>query len=504
MSIFYVTQNGAGARNGTSLGNAWSVTDFNAPATYIGGDTIRLEGTITSQIAVQHGGSAGNIVTILFGTGAKLSSPIWDSTGAIVVYANLSYITIDGGAVGYIGGPSGNVLNVNGIIECTANGTILANQLPSRGIYTVSAKHFTVQNLAIINLYVRTSTTDLNISNSPNTVSGIEVEDSDGNGVNNLLFSNLLIHDTQVGIFCDYGIGDSNYIIDHVEVYNCNWGGGTGDRGVGATLSGLVVHDCWFHDFAAWNDTVSVGDSKYHHNGWYAYAESGGTLTNPTFYKNKLGPGFGGQYQTSGLFVSSAAVGSTVSSATYYDNLFVAGAGEYCSNGMITFGVKAGINRIYNNTFIGGIQQALRGGGDTDIQNNLFSSETGTAIAYDTSSGTLTSSHNAFYNLSVIAPFVVASGSDVAKTLVQWQGLGYDLSPITTDPNLDVNYVPQTGSPVIGVGSDQSAYFSTDYAGTAWAGGTSWGIGALKALGASVGQTIKRIGKYLRLHGLAN
>lgn len=479
MATYYVNQLGAGAQNGTSLGNAWSVANLNAPSSYTAGDTIILNGTISTQVTIQRSGTAGNPITLLFATGAKVSAAKWDSTGAILVYGNQSYVTIDGGATGTIGGPNGNASFVNGYIECTANGTGLANSVECVGILANEAKHFVVQNLAMYNLYVRTGTTD-QIPSVPYGVAGIACFDNNGNGQNDLTFSNLLIHDTEIGIFTDYGVGGSNYTANQVTVYNCNWGGGTADRGAGATLSGLVVHDCWFYNFTNWNDTVG---NQYHHNGWYSYAESGGTLTNPTYYKNKLGPGFGGSYQTSGIFVSNAAAGSTVNGATYYDNLFVAGAGEYCSNGMITFGSKAGTSRIYNNTFIGGVQQAVRGGGTTDIQNNVFKTETGTAIAFDTSA-TLTSSHNSFFNSSAVSPFVaVVSGSDVSKTLLQWQGLGYDLSPVTADPNLDANYVPQAGSPVIGVGSDQSAYFTTDYAGTAWAGGTGWGIGALKASG---------------------
>jgi len=63
---YYVTQSGAGSGNGTSLGNAWSVSTFNASSTPAAGDTVVFSGTITSTVSPNKGGSSGNPITLNF------------------------------------------------------------------------------------------------------------------------------------------------------------------------------------------------------------------------------------------------------------------------------------------------------------------------------------------------------------------------------------------------------------------------------------------------------
>jgi len=63
--VYYVTQNGAGAKNGTSLANAWSVSQFNAlSGTGYAGDTFYFSGTITSTVYPRTSGTSGNYVTL--------------------------------------------------------------------------------------------------------------------------------------------------------------------------------------------------------------------------------------------------------------------------------------------------------------------------------------------------------------------------------------------------------------------------------------------------------
>lgn len=70
----YVTQNGAGDSNGTTLLNAFSAANFNNAANWdtdvsddgkIGpGDTVYFSGTITTKLEVQKSGSSGNYITL--------------------------------------------------------------------------------------------------------------------------------------------------------------------------------------------------------------------------------------------------------------------------------------------------------------------------------------------------------------------------------------------------------------------------------------------------------
>jgi hypothetical protein len=70
---YYVSQDGSGYRNGTSLANAWSVSDFNSSLNWSTidqankidpGDTVYFSGKITSTLYPQGSGSFGNYITL--------------------------------------------------------------------------------------------------------------------------------------------------------------------------------------------------------------------------------------------------------------------------------------------------------------------------------------------------------------------------------------------------------------------------------------------------------
>jgi hypothetical protein len=70
---YYVTQKGAGARVGSSLSNAWSISDFNNSANWSKtdssnkidpGDTVYFSGTISTQVQPKGSGSYGKIITL--------------------------------------------------------------------------------------------------------------------------------------------------------------------------------------------------------------------------------------------------------------------------------------------------------------------------------------------------------------------------------------------------------------------------------------------------------
>jgi hypothetical protein len=70
---YYVTQSGAGSKNGTSLGNAWSVANYNASGSPTGGDTVFFSGTITSQPVIATGGTSSSVVLTLDFSAATIS-----------------------------------------------------------------------------------------------------------------------------------------------------------------------------------------------------------------------------------------------------------------------------------------------------------------------------------------------------------------------------------------------------------------------------------------------
>ena len=285
----YVAQSAAGSGTGADAANARSLAWLNTSSNWgvgvgiVGpGDTVHLVGTFTSQLAVQSSGSAGNVITLYFERNAKFSAATWP-TGAIRV-AGKNYITIDGG--------------INGLIECTNNGTSLGNRVNSIGIHANAASNFTVQNLTLSNLYVRSGTTDSSagataIQNNCDAAPWFII---------NFTVSNCTIHDCTTGIDTDYGgLPSSNYTFTGNTIYNINWGGCCGDRGPGAVLNNLVVSKNRIYGFSKWNDTVN---NAYHHNGFFAWAVSGGRIDGIYYYKNKVGPDFGNQYSTTGLWAS--------------------------------------------------------------------------------------------------------------------------------------------------------------------------------------------------------
>ena len=98
-------------------------------------------------------------------------------------------------------------------------------------------------------------------------------------------------HDESEGFSIVYGTNWTNIEYSFCTAYNCNWGGHAGDSSSSASLSGLKVHDDNFHDFANWDDNSAA--NSHHHNGFYGWAVSGGTLRNVSYYNNLIGPNSG-------------------------------------------------------------------------------------------------------------------------------------------------------------------------------------------------------------------
>src|SRR5882724_11123833 len=123
----YIGQSGSGGANGSSCSNAYPASFFNTSSnwgsadTQIGpGTTAHLCGTIGTSLTAQGNGVSGNLVTILFEAGAKLSQPVCNAMTGCLSLNGRNYVTVDGGS--------------NGVIENTANGTGRANHGGSRGI----------------------------------------------------------------------------------------------------------------------------------------------------------------------------------------------------------------------------------------------------------------------------------------------------------------------------------------------------------------------------------
>jgi hypothetical protein len=97
---------------------------------------------------------------------------------------------------------------------------------------------------------------------------------------------------------------------------------------------------------------------------------------------------------------------------------------------------------------------------------------------------TITSDRNSFSGLSASPTgFSRSSGNSASfRTWAEWQAYGYDAnSQYETDPLLDSNGRPGTGSPALNAGADLSAFFTNDYEGTTRV--APWDMGAYEGAG---------------------
>jgi hypothetical protein len=478
----YVAQLAQGADTGADAANAHSVAWFNTAANWgaganriSAGDTVHLRGNIISNLIVQSSGSPGNVITILFEPKASMIKAAW--TGSIFDVSFRSYITIDGGATGLIGSYAGKTNYINGLIQSTNSGSGLGFTNYAIGVYGKDATFITVKNLAIKDLFVRRSGTG-----AAGGGTGVNAFWNGGTSPSDWTVTNCVFKDMSTGFFMDYGPGSKNILYSHCTAYNVNWGGAAGDHGSSASLTNLVVRDCYFHDFTNWDQPAN----SYHHDGFYAWAESGGKLYGVTMFNNVVGPNFSmglPNNATSGLFVSGAGVTNTI---LMYNNLFLENTNGGPSNGdILVWPGNGSTTRILNNTFIGcGGGNAMQlygkqGGTQTyEVMNNLCLRKTFINVAYGQYISLL-ASKNLGYNLPSRQEYSFSTSSSSAfKSLAQWQALGYDVGGFSSDPNLDSNYVPQSGSPAINAGADLSAYFATDKNGKIRVG--AWDIGAFE------------------------
>ena len=226
-----------------------------------------------------------------------------------------------------------------------------------------------MQNLTVANIYVQVA----NSSMANGYGSSISNTNSNSSGLTGFTVTNCIIHDAYIAIYCDYGSPvAANYTFSFNTIYNCNWGSYCGDRDAPRpTMTGLVIHDNHIYNFSNWDQP----NDHFHHNGFYAWAESGGTLDRSRFITTPSGPISGPTPPPAFSPPAQTAVGPYL----IYNNLFLENAGDTPDNGLITIGPGPGaVHRIYNNTFIGGgVGNAIQLGSDHggtqtyDVRNNL-------------------------------------------------------------------------------------------------------------------------------------
>ncbi|MEI6057654.1 MAG: LamG domain-containing protein, partial [bacterium] len=477
----YIAQTLQGNNSGgPTCADAHPVSWFNSSFNWGGatgkigpGTTVHLCGTITSTLSIQGSGSAGSPVTIHFENGAKLSSPAWGegAQAALYGYGPLSYITVDGGA--------------NGIIENTANGTALANQINSAGVqFDFGCNTCEVKNLTVRNLYIRT----------PNS------SDS-GGGSYAVYFSaggnHVKIHDNTLSNIGDpimFGIpagSFSNLEINNNTVTESSVAISVLGADPNAIMDGILIHDNNLTGPGPiWDGSWGVCSGCHNHNdGIHVGASSSSTspsnITGLKIYNNYT-HGDWGQFSTAQIFVEY-----DVRSPFIYNNVLVPAAGSVSAGNGLMFVKQNSTNaRVYNNTFISpsvttpaGLALDVDGQG-VSVENNIFYNFAfpifiNSTVPLNAHNYVSTSDYNVFYPVSD-GP-AVQFGEGQIGTFAAWQVLGFDVHSAITDPLFVSN--PNdlhltSNSPAIGIGANLSPYFTTDITGVSRPSvGSAWDIG---------------------------
>ncbi len=466
----HVAQTAAGGDTGADAANAHAMTWFNTAGNWGGGageidpgDTVVFNGTITSTATVQASGSSGNVITLLFATGAKFSKNYWGQGSSAAIYAaSKSYITIDGGT--------------NGIIETTANGTLLANQQNGTGIDFSGANYLVIQNLHIGPMYLRDpgSITDFNRYGYAMNLSGS----------NSTVQDNVMVDGAEL-FNLNYVTGSqSNWLIQRNDVSRCNHGFtmATSSGTPGSLITDVSFLNNTVYDLDVWE---SSGDTGIHLDGFIIFDEDTSNTSNCTrltLAGNTIGPGIG-VTNTAGIFIIMNEA-RDFTDTRIYNNVFITDDGKYWTNGCISLGYGEG-SKILNNTFIhlgadseGRAMQCT--GDDVVIRNNLtwrfntaFSMLSRTALEGWPSSAVM--DNNVYYSLSpgseaFYGPTTVGGPHTVTDWLALTAPKDYDeASEFASQPTLDGSYIPTAADTVAkDTGVDLSAtypWLATDKAG---------------------------------------
>lgn len=321
---FYLAQSAAGSGDGSSCGNAKAATFFNNAANWGVGagkispdDTVELCGTITTVLIAPAGGSSGHPVTIHWQTGAKLSQP----AASVIGLGGFSYFILDGG--------------VDGIIENTANGTLLANQLPTSGIIISGSHDIELKNLTIRNLYVHVAGYD---GPDLTAVAGIYASPAG---------ANINIHDCHLtGMYaCIRPIGG----VDGISGFICqNNTFSNFDHGL-SPLNGFIgalIKANSFGSSVNWDNPGNI----YHHDDIHFYGGVGGTLFDSYTLDGNLFHGDKGTNNTAMVFFEPQTTGNTnaVKSPIIINNVFSSEGSHVLNNGFMNPWCTNGL--IANNT----------------------------------------------------------------------------------------------------------------------------------------------------------
>jgi hypothetical protein len=391
-SAFYITRDGAGSKNGSSLANAAacdtapgvarsSCAAFSSSANwgsgssqigpgtvvYVGGDSVTITASSPTSSSgyfeFQGSGSSGSVIELQIQT--IVTAPVWccSLSGGAININSQSYVLVDGGAqaCGWNTATNTSEGTCGGSIQASANGDGLANSSDTTGIYDSSCDNVEVRNLGLYNLYVKS-----NVNEAP-TSNAISIFLADvGAGTNCLVHDNMIHDDDQLIVFSPT-TSSGPFNVYRNELYNMNQG--IIDYSAGTSVGTWNIYGNHIHDMGLW-DVNGLG-YPYHHDGIYlTNPNAPQTITTLNVYNNI----FDGQAQgvnggptgqncaTSWFFLDG---NDTVTTAYFYNNVVMSTTACTTTGGgnpLIGWEMARGTSYIYNNTFVCAAQNAPPGG----------------------------------------------------------------------------------------------------------------------------------------------
>lgn len=461
----YYAQNAAGAANGTSCANAKALPTV--VGDWVGDNHIHECGSITSSITALGSGSSGHPITVVFESGAIMTSSAWPSSGAINL-DNQSFITVDGGS--------------NGVIQNTGNSST-GTHVNSVGIHMQPCSNCEVKNLTCSNLYVHSSFTDTSVDQT--NVNCVVVQGS------NWVIDHNTMHDCGWCIKLNY-TNDTGDVINNNNIYNMDHG--VSCAGAAFTLTLLIIHDNHMHDMSNW-DTMT---DAYHHDGIHCFNGSGGKIQTIQIYNNNFDGNQGNCCVTSWVFLEDNGSGTPWSdntgTAIIYNNVFIGSLD--IPNGQLNIGRGTG-HQVLDNTIDvigtknnGGCLRMRNSGGSgltVTLENNVYQG-CGQVFSIDSATSTITSDYNGYGNVSGGNELFNWTGhtNGNANSVAAWQTQcscdSHAVGTLATTISLAANGRQNAGASIIGVGlnlTGAQTAINSDILGDARpAPATPWDIGA--------------------------
>lgn len=291
-TTIYIAQTAAGSANGSSCANAYAVTFFNTSsnwgsgASQIGpGTVVNLCGTLTTGLQINGSGASGNVISVVWTTGSRISVPY----GQIInLNGSYGYLLFDGGIACGPGSscdtieaanPAGYASGQAGIIEATANGSALASKSTNtQAFYGCNGCHdIEIRNLIVRNLYVHSSTSDGTGSADTGDFTFQCAYGNSGCASGTISIHDSTIHDNGNAISLQR-TSSVTFNVYNIDFYHNNWAmenSGNGTR----TLNFYNNH---IHDAANWD----TSNDAFHHNGLHSYMNVNSDSLGINLYNN--------------------------------------------------------------------------------------------------------------------------------------------------------------------------------------------------------------------------